>query len=45
MNESGLKHGAFGWNELMTTDVAAARQFYCMLQDPQGAALCAIQYR
>ena len=28
MHESLMKHGAFGWNELMTTDVAAARRFY-----------------
>lgn len=28
MNEECLRHGAFSWNELMTTDVAAARQFY-----------------
>lgn len=28
MNESLMKHGAFGWNELMTPDVAAARRFY-----------------
>lgn len=28
MNDAGLQHGAFGWNELMTTDVAGARQFY-----------------
>ena len=28
MNENRMKHGALGWNELMTTDVAAARQFY-----------------
>lgn len=31
MNEAVLKHGAFGWNELLTTDVAAARQFYAAL--------------
>jgi len=28
MNDERMKHGAFGWNELMTTDVAAARRFY-----------------
>jgi predicted enzyme related to lactoylglutathione lyase len=28
MNENCLQSGAFGWNELMTTDVAAARRFY-----------------
>ncbi len=28
MNENLMKHGAFGWNELMTTDVDAARSFY-----------------
>ena len=28
MNENLMKHGAFGWNELMTTDVEAARSFY-----------------
>ena len=28
MNENLMKPGAFGWNELMTTDVAAARRFY-----------------
>lgn len=28
MNENALKHGGFSWNELMTTDVAAARAFY-----------------
>ena len=31
MNEDNLKHGAFGWNELMTTDVRAAGQFYSSL--------------
>lgn len=31
MNDAALKHGAFGWNELMTTDVSAARQFYSAL--------------
>ena len=28
MHENRMKHGAFSWNELMTTDVAAARRFY-----------------
>jgi predicted enzyme related to lactoylglutathione lyase len=28
MNETPTKHGALGWNELMTTDVAAAQPFY-----------------
>ena len=28
MNEARLQHGAFGWNELMTTDVDAAKRFY-----------------
>lgn len=28
MNEDRMQHGAFGWNELMTTDVGAARRFY-----------------
>lgn len=28
MNEDSLKHGAFGWNELMTTDVEGAKKFY-----------------
>ena len=28
MNEDLLKHGAFGWFELMTTDVDAARAYY-----------------
>ncbi|MBK8751425.1 MAG: VOC family protein [Candidatus Competibacteraceae bacterium] len=31
MNESLMKHGAFGWNELMTTDATAARSFYSAL--------------
>ena len=31
MNETLMKHGAFGWNELMTTDVEAARSFYSAL--------------
>ncbi len=28
MHENRMKPGAFSWNELMTTDVAAAKQFY-----------------
>ena len=28
MNEAFSTHGAFSWNELMTTDVAAAKAFY-----------------
>jgi len=28
MNENLMKHGALSWNELMTTDVDAAQQFY-----------------
>lgn len=28
MNENLMQHGALSWSELMTTDVAAARQFY-----------------
>jgi hypothetical protein len=31
MNEDSFKHGAFGWNELMTTDVEAAKRFYTSL--------------
>ena len=31
MNDDSLKHGAFGWNELMTTDVNGARRFYTSL--------------
>jgi len=31
MNEDCLKHGAFGWIELMTTDSEAAKQFYSAL--------------
>lgn len=31
MNKDSLKHGAFGWNELMTTDAEAAKQFYTAL--------------
>ena len=28
MHDALMKHGAFSWNELMTTDVDAARSFY-----------------
>ncbi len=28
MKEDSLKHGAFGWCELMTTDAGAAKSFY-----------------
>jgi predicted enzyme related to lactoylglutathione lyase len=28
VKEDSMKHGAFGWNELMTTDVEAAKKFY-----------------
>ena len=28
MDEAMKQHGAFSWNELMTTDVAAAKKFY-----------------
>ena len=28
MNEDAKKHGAFGWNELMTSDVDGAEKFY-----------------
>lgn len=31
MDEKLLKHGAFGWFELMTTDVAASKDFYTAL--------------
>ena len=31
MKEESLKHGAFSWNELMTTDVKSARDFYVKL--------------
>lgn len=31
MNEDSLKHGAFGWHELMTTDAEAAKAFYSKL--------------
>ncbi len=43
MNESLMKPGALSWNELMTTDVAATRQFYGALfgweteDDPGGS--------
>jgi predicted enzyme related to lactoylglutathione lyase len=28
MDDSGMKHGAFGWFELMTNDVEGAKTFY-----------------
>lgn len=28
MKDDAMKHGAFGWTELMTTDVEAAKTFY-----------------
>ncbi len=28
MHESLMKHGAFGWTELMTADIDAAKRFY-----------------
>ena len=28
MHKDRMQQGAFGWNELMTTDVSAARKFY-----------------
>ncbi len=31
MKEDALKHGAFGWRELMTTDPEAAKKFYSTL--------------
>jgi predicted enzyme related to lactoylglutathione lyase len=31
MKEDALKHGAFGWMEIMTTDVEGARSFYSKL--------------
>ena len=31
MDEKLLKHGRFSWNELMTTDVEGARDFYTKL--------------
>jgi predicted enzyme related to lactoylglutathione lyase len=33
MDEKLMKHGAFGWFELMTTDVSAAKKFYSELFD------------
>jgi predicted enzyme related to lactoylglutathione lyase len=33
MKEDSLKHGAFGWIELMTTDQEAAKEFYATLFD------------
>ncbi len=31
MNKDSLRHGAFGWIELMTTDNEAAKEFYTKL--------------
>lgn len=31
MTEMMLRHGMFGWTELLTTDVEAAKQFYAQL--------------
>ncbi|MBN2707990.1 MAG: VOC family protein [Calditrichaceae bacterium] len=31
MDDKMMKHGAFSWFELMTTDIAAAREFYSKL--------------
>jgi hypothetical protein len=31
MEDSRSKHGMFGWNELLTTDPAAAKEFYTQL--------------
>ena len=31
MNEKLMKHGAFSWSELLTTDVEAAKPFYTKL--------------
>ena len=31
MDEKSMQHGAFGWMELMTTDVAKAKSFYTEL--------------
>ena len=31
VNEDSMKHGAFGWTELMTNNVEAAKQFYTSL--------------
>jgi predicted enzyme related to lactoylglutathione lyase len=33
MDEKLMRHGAFGWFELMTTDVDAAKNFYTNLLD------------
>ena len=64
MNEDLMKNGAFGWFELMTTDIDAVAKGvldlggrilkpafdipevgrFCVLQDPQGAVLCAMSY-
>ena len=33
MDEKLMKHGAFGWFELMTSDVPAAKKFYTELLD------------
>ena len=33
MDEKLMRHGAFGWFELMTTDVEAAKKFYSELLD------------
>lgn len=33
MDEKLMRHGAFGWFELMTTDVNAAKKFYTDLLD------------
>jgi hypothetical protein len=33
MTDRYQQHGAFSWNELMTTDVEAAKQFYTQLLD------------
>jgi len=46
MKEDDLKHGAFGWNELMTTDVEGAKQFYRSLfgWETEQAALPGMDY-
>ncbi len=31
MDEKSMRHGAFSWNELITTDVGAAKEFYTKL--------------
>lgn len=31
MNEHFMKHGVFSWNELMTTDLKASKEFYSKL--------------